>query len=56
MANTNFLADLIDDLNHQQLTELLNHLALNQNQLEISSFRACVRQWRKDNNLPVDHK
>ncbi len=34
--------DLIDDLNHRQLTELVNYLAL-----KFTGSRASIRKWRE---------
>lgn len=42
-----FLADLIDDLDHKQLTELLNYLALRN-----STLRASIKGWRREKGLP----
>lgn len=43
------LADLLDDLTHQQLSELLVWMWLGS--FEIS--RAAIKGWRKDRKLPV---
>lgn len=46
MPNFGFLADLIDDLNKQQLVELLNAIALSNPQI-----RATIKRWREDTGL-----
>lgn len=42
-----FLSDVLDDLNHEQLTNLLNWLVIQ----GYVPTRANVRQWRKDNEV-----
>lgn len=42
--NHTYLSDLLDDLSHEQLTELLNYLAVN----HYHASRANVRAWRDD--------
>jgi hypothetical protein len=45
-----YLADLLDDLNHEQLTSLLNYLAVGSQ----SVTRRNIRVWRKTNGFVVD--
>jgi hypothetical protein len=45
----NNLKDLIDDLNHKQLTQLLNYLA----SLD-PSFRANIKRWRQHTVVQID--
>lgn len=52
MDNVTFLADLIDDLNAEQLTMLLNWLAIAP-PITPSKFRADIKRWRELHGLKV---
>jgi hypothetical protein len=48
--NVTFLADLLDDLTHEDMCYLLNWLSLDEQVVS----RANIKRWRRLNNKPVD--
>jgi len=50
--NHSYLSDLLDDLNHEQLTSLLNELVVGSQKVT----RRAIRDWRKSNGFKVDEE